>query len=100
MKIRDLNAESLYREFEFLGKRITEGFKRIETTKESIWAIHPKARGWFYGIFTVCRVVVSIFTVIIRLAGNRTRLGLIYSMRFGTELSVQLLFGLYFKQEM
>ena len=31
--------------------------------KESIWSIHPKWRGWFYGTLSICGFGVSIFTV-------------------------------------
>ncbi len=63
LKVRDLDDTTLYREFDSLGKRITEGFEKIETTKESIWAIHSKWRGWFYGILSIFGVVVSSFMV-------------------------------------
>ena len=63
MKIRDLDDTTLYREFDSLGKRITEGFEKIENTKESIWSINPKARGWFYGILSLCGITVSLVTL-------------------------------------
>ena len=31
--------------------------------RESIWSIHPKWRGWFYGVLSVCGVAVSVFTI-------------------------------------
>lgn len=36
LKIGDIDVESLHKEFDSLGKRITDGFKRIEISKESI----------------------------------------------------------------
>lgn len=62
-KIGDLDVESFYRAIDFWGKRIIEGLERIEDTKESIWAIHSKWRGWFYGILSIFGVVVSSFMV-------------------------------------
>ena len=31
--------------------------------RESIWSIHPKWRGWFYGVLSACGVAVSAFTL-------------------------------------
>lgn len=62
-RIGDLDVDSFYRAIDFLGERITDSIKRIESTKESIWAIQPKARSWFYGILTVCGIVVSLVTL-------------------------------------
>ena len=31
--------------------------------RESIWSIHPKWRGWFYGVLSICGVAVSAFTL-------------------------------------
>lgn len=58
-RIGDLDVDSFYREIDFWGKRITDRLERIEDTKESIWAIHSKWRGWFYGILSIFGVVVS-----------------------------------------
>lgn len=62
-RIGDLDVDSFYRAIDFWGERITEGFKRIEITKESIWSINPKARVWFYGILSFVGIAVSLFTV-------------------------------------
>lgn len=62
-RIGDLDVESFYNTIDFWGKRITDRLERIETTKESIWAIHSKWRGWFYWILSFFGVVSSSFMV-------------------------------------
>lgn len=32
--------------------------------RESVWSIHPKWRGWFYGVLSICGVAVSVFTLV------------------------------------
>ena len=58
-KISESSVEVLYNKFDNLGKRFTEGFKRIETTEESIWSISSKWRGKFYIILSFCEVAIS-----------------------------------------
>ena len=42
-------------------KDLERHFNEMEgqSEKESIWAIHPKWRGWFYGILSICGIVMS-----------------------------------------
>ena len=57
------------REFDYLGKRITEGLKRIGTTEESIWAIPAKRRGGFYKVLSICVTVASLVTMYAKWCG-------------------------------
>ena len=60
-KISESSVEVLYNGFESLGEYITEGFKRIEITKEPLWAIHSECRVWFHGFLSLLGVAVFAF---------------------------------------
>ena len=40
-----------------MERRLTDLLDHSE--KESIWAIHAKWRGWFYGALSICKIVMS-----------------------------------------
>ncbi len=97
-KISESSVEVLYNEFDNFGKRITEGFKRIETTEESIWSINPKWRGLFYGILSICGVAVSVFTLFAKWCDWSPNTLLAVFNEIGKEFLVRSLsFGLRFK---
>ena len=60
-KIDESNVQKLRIEIKRLERRLNERDK--QSGKESIWSIHPKWRGWFYGILSFCGIVMSVFTV-------------------------------------
>lgn len=62
-KISKSDVQVLCNEFNNLGKGITEGFKRIETTQELIWSINPERRGKFYISLSFCGVAISALTL-------------------------------------
>lgn len=94
-RIGDLDVDSFYREVDFWGKRITDRLERIEDTKESIWAIHSKWRGWFYWILSIFGVVVSSFMVCMEWDKSWFEVfGVLWNSILGSVITVWFLFQL------